>query len=261
MTEKIIGYRDAIIRALAQKTMRAYEPGVIAVTGETDRLLQEQAIGRVLRGVRNIRTECRSFGEEITLPMTIISEERRGSGVWFWIRTIAKAWWKTIVRDTYPELLIVGCKVVSHEDAGRFLRIARPQITVVTGSDDAVSYRVAPLVEALPSNGYGVMDCDRKSASILAKYTRAHVTTFGFAEDAAMRITNFAADETGISFALEYGGKTALLRVDGARGKNVASACAGAACVGIAFGMNLARIGGFLRNMESGVKLLPEKER
>lgn len=250
--EKVIRHRNRIIRALARRTISAYEPGVIAITGETDRLLQERAIGKVLRNVRDIRMECRAFGEDMALPVTAITGERRGNGAWFWIRMIAKAWWSTLVRQAYPELLVVGCAIRSHDDAARFLEIARPQITVVTGSDDAASYRAAPLVEALPSNGYGIMDCDRKSAAILGKYTRAHVTTFGFAEEAAMRITNFRTDAEGASFALEYGGKTALVQVEGARGKNAASACAGAACVGIAFGMNLQRIASYLRNLETG---------
>ena len=248
----MIGYRDRIIRALARRMMRKYEPGVIAVTGETGQLLQERAVGKILRNVRDIRMESRAFGESMALPVTVLSENRRGEGAWFWLRMIADAWWRTIVRHPYPELLVVGCRARSHDDAARFLEIARPQITVVTGSDDAASYRAAPLVEALPSNGYGIMDCDGKGAAILAKYTRAHVTTFGFAEGAAMRITNFKMDAEGVSFALEYGGKTALMQISGARSKNVASAAAGAACVGIAFGMNLQRIASFLRDLETG---------
>lgn len=250
--ETIIRYRNKVIRALARRTMRKYEPGVIAVTGGTDQSLQEQAIDKVLRNVRDIRMEYRTFEGDMALPITVIANERRGTGTWFWVKVIVRAWWNTIARNPYPEILIAGCRAASHEDAERFLEIARPQITLVTASDDAAAYRAAPLIEALPSNGYGIMDCDGKGAAILAKYTRAHVTTFGFAEGAAMRITNFRADTEGISFTLEYGEKTALVRVYGARGKNVASACAGAACVGIAFGMNLPRIASYLQNLETG---------
>jgi UDP-N-acetylmuramyl pentapeptide synthase len=250
--------RERMVRNVAQRTMRKYGPGVIAIAGEEGKPIVREAVRAVLENVRSIRTGSARFGRN-AVPLAIISDESYGSGALFWIRTIAKAWWALVMRREYPELLILECAGKSHEDALRFLEFVSPQIVIVVASGDAASYGASPLVEALPSNGYGIIDCDGKGMKILGERTRAHVMPFGFADNAGMRIANFAERQDGVSFALEYAGKAVPVTIGGMRGKGVASACAAAACVGIAFGLNLPRIIGFLRYCRPPEGVLPKQ--
>lgn len=259
MTGFIERYRERIVRNAARRMIRKYEPGVIAIAGEDGKLLLQQAVCAVLKNVRNIRAGSRRFGRD-AVPIAIISDGSDGNGALFWIRTIARAWWILAVRREYPELLVLECPGKSHEDAMQFLELVRPQIVIVASSGDAASYGASPLVESLPSNGYGIMDCDGKGAKILRERTRAHVMSFGFADGASMRIVNFSERAEGMSFALEYAGKAVPVAIGGVRGKGAASACAAAACVGIAFGLNLPRIAGFLRYLSAPDGMLPERK-
>ena len=96
------------------------------------------------------------------------------------------------------------------------------------------------------------MNGDSSGARALERYTRAHVTTFGFGAECAMRITDFAVREGNASFMLGYAGRQALVTIEEAHDKECAYAAAAGACVGVAFGIGLARIADALRSFRTG---------
>ncbi len=239
--------RDAIVTSLAKKILAKYEPGVIAVTGENGRELAQAGIALVMRGFRDVRTTSPYFPTHLAPIIAILGDARRGRGFWFWIQLIGNGIGIWLARRPYPELLIIECPSERHNEAGKILAIVKPQITLVVASSDARAYKASALVEALPSNGYGIVNGDSAGSLALERYTRAHVTTFGFGERCAMRITDYATRPEGISFMLTYADRQALVTMDGVRGKDYAYAAAAGACVGVAFGMNLPRIADALR--------------
>ncbi len=260
--------REAVLGALMRAILKRYEPGMLVVTGETSRNLALAAIDAVMRGFRHVRIAESGIPQDIAMPLAILGGRKRGEGFLFWLAVIWEGACAAFLETAYPELLMLECPAKRTDDAGKFLDIAKPQITLVTASTDERAYKAAPLVEALPSNGYGIVNGDSRGAKGLIRYTRAHVTSFGFEEGCDMHITEYAVRTSapggnkkllGISFMLEYAGKKAAVAIDDAFGREVAYAAASAACVGIAFGLNLPRIADSLRYFRTPISALPRE--
>jgi len=178
------------------------------------------------------------------------------------------SFWRIIAGDkNYPEVLVLEYGADRPGDILRLANIARPEIAIVTAIGDIpvhVEFYAGPedvarekgrLIERLPSTGFAILNADDEVVVGLADRTRAHVITYGFAEDAHLRIARFenhAEDgiPVGISFKLEYEGSSVPVRIGGAFGRVQAYAGAAAAAVGLIFGMNLVTISEALADYE-----------
>ncbi len=258
-------------------TIRKFKPGIIGVTGSVGKTSTKEAIGVVLRRLRRVRVSPGSLNSEVGLPLAVIGEwspadlELVSKNVEPGTKRIRKAlfWSKVIVRGClqlmfapvggYPELLVLEYGADRPGDLKYLLEIAKPQIAVVTAvgkvpahvefypNVEAVVREKARLPEGLPTNGFAVLSADDGAVAAMRERTRAHVLTFGFSENAEVRVTNFEhriqeGRPTGISFKLEYGGSFVPVRIDGSLGRAVALSAAAAGAIGIVFGMHLVRI-------------------
>ncbi len=252
MMQFIIRKRNGLLIRLARAIVKKYEPGIIAITGAVGKTSTEEAICAVLREIRSVRGTSPYFANALQIPLAIIGPWTEGSGMFFWLKVIAAGIQNLLITKEYPELLILEYTTRSALEMRELLAIARPQITVATTLYDAPYNETIKLIEALPSNGYSIVQCDDPATARLRERTRAHSMTFGFNEGADMRITNleYHAEElsdgvykpVGITCNLAYGEQCVPVRLDGAFGKAPAYAIAAAASVGMAFGLNLVRI-------------------
>ncbi len=248
-----------ILRGLARWAIRKHQPGIVGITGTVGKTSTKEAVLTVLRQIRKVRAASGNFNNEFGLPLTILGSWDRAGGPFFWLRAIAVSFCRLIFGGEYPELLVLEYGADRPGDIKYLLELARPQLGVVTAvgdipvhvefysGPDAVAREKSKLVEALPAVGFAILNYDDESVYEMRDRTRAHVITYGFAEGAELRITNFenrAEDgrPLGVSFKLEYGGNFVPVRLDGAFGKAQAYAAAAAAAVGLAFGMNLVKI-------------------
>jgi UDP-N-acetylmuramoyl-tripeptide--D-alanyl-D-alanine ligase len=202
--------------------------------------------------------------------------------LFFWLSVIFGSLWRVIVKDeTYPEILVLEYGADRPGDIKSLLKIARPNISVITAVGETpshVEYYAGPvevarekgrLIEYLPAGGSAVLNYDDPIVMNLEQRTRARVVTFGFEKGAEIRISRLEnrlesrADgdrPIGISIKLEYKGAMVPVRLTNAFGRSHAYAAAAAASVGIAFGMNLAAIADGLANYEpapSRMQLIP----
>lgn len=269
-------YRNRLVSFLARAIARKYEPGIIAVTGAIGKTSTQEALYTILRELRDVRASSPDFTNNMHAPLGILGEWKNGSGFFFWLNVIITGCVALITKQDYPELLIL-----EYNPEPRFLRrmlgIAHPHIVVVTAlprsSRISVS-DVAPIIETIRSNSYCIFNYDDPTTRELKELTRAHIMTFGFNEGAAMRVTHleYRAEERintthgkplGISFKLEYGEHCIPIRLDGAFGKAPVYALAAAACVGVAFGLNLTRIAEttqYYRTPPHRMQLIPGKK-
>lgn len=275
----IIKQRNRLLSFLARAIVRKYEPGIIAVTGAIGKTSTQEAIYTILRELRNVRASSPDF-----IPSThgaslgILGSWKEGSGFFFWLKALGAGYAALLTAHRYPELLIL-----EYEPEPRFIQrmlgVAEPHITVVTALLDprhTRAHAIAPIIKAVPSNGYCIVNYDDAASLALKELTRAHVMSFGFNEGATMRITHLEyrngesksfgvaqGKPLGISFKLEYEGNCVPVRLDDAFGKAPAYAIAAAACVGMTFGLNLARIAKatqYYRAPRNRMQLIPGKK-
>jgi aminoacyl-tRNA hydrolase len=129
------------------------------------------------------------------------------------------------------------------------LALLRPNIGVVTviGSDHlgifrspkAAAAQKGRLVECLPEGGTAVLNADDPLVRGMAQRTRAHVLSYGLAEDATLRATNVSARwPERLSFSVHYEGRTAEVRTQLCGAHLVANVLA-ALGAGVALGIPL----------------------
>ncbi len=271
-----------ILRALAVRTIKKYGPGIVAVTGTVGKTSTKEAIYVVLRQLRKVRASSGNFNNEIGLPLTILGNWQKVDGLFFWPKVFFHAVKNIFFKNEYPEVLVLEYAADRPGDIRYLLEIARPQIAVVTAigdipvhvefysGPDAIAREKGRIIEALPSNGFAVLNFDDEAVMKMEERTRAHTITFGFGKDAEVTISNFenrsedlplgGSRPAGISFKLEHSGSFVPIRLNGIFGRAQAYAIAAAASVGLAFGLHLVRIAEAIQYYEppsSRMKLLP----
>jgi UDP-N-acetylmuramoyl-tripeptide--D-alanyl-D-alanine ligase len=289
-----ITFLRRIVQKLSRLTIWRYRPGVIGVTGTVGKTSTKLAIKAVLEKGRRVRASSGNLNNELGLPLAILgnwSEEdlklvsratpagtARGRKLAFWLKVVFGSLWRIIFKDpNYPEILILEYGADRPGDIKSLLKIARPNVSVITAVGDIpvhVEYYNGPadvarekgrLIEYLPVAGFAILNHDDEVVMNLQQRTRAHVATFGFEKGAEVKITRMEnrienGHPIGISFKLEYKGTFVPVRLNGVFGRSHAYAAAAAASVGIVFGMNLVAISEALADYtpaESRMQLLP----
>lgn len=247
------------LELFARLTIRRYAPGVVAVTGSVGKTSTKEAIRRVLARTYRVRAAAKSFNNEFGLPLTILSDAEHSGGVLFWFRVFIVALCRLVVRDPkYPEVLVLEYAIDRPGDMDRLVRIAAPDVAVVTAIGDvpvhveffsgpeAVLHEKAKLVKALPSDGFAILNADDLKVAGVGDLTKGHVITYGFSETATVRLSNFKnmleEGDAAVRFKLSHKGTIVPAGIKRALGRAESYAAGAAAATGIAFGMNLVEI-------------------
>ncbi|MEU7891413.1 UDP-N-acetylmuramoyl-tripeptide--D-alanyl-D-alanine ligase [Nonomuraea sp. NPDC049152] len=191
---------------------------VIGLTGSAGKTTTKDLLARLTARIGPSIAPAGNFNNEIGHPLTVLRAEH----------------------DTRFLVLEMGARHAGH--IADLARIAPPRIGVVLnvgtahlgvfGGKEAIAAAKGELVEALPSDGVAVLNADDPLVRQMASRTRARVTLFGRAEDAAVRAENVTVDERGrASFTLRTpsGGAHVELRLYGAHAVENALAAAAAA--------------------------------
>lgn len=258
-------YLQLLLRQLAILTIRKYQPGIIAITGSNGKTSTKEAIFAVLKSSRFVRAASGNFNNELGLPLTVLGGWQKITGKSFWLKVIFLSLINLAIKRKYPEVLILEYAADRPGDMRYLLEIVKPQISVVTAIGDipvhveffsgpeAVAREKSKIVEILSNTGFAILNYDDEVVSEMRQRTRAHVVTYGFNNNAELKITNFenkmsGFHPVGIAFKLNCGGSFVPVKIDGCFGKAQAYAAAAAACVGLIFGMNLVKIAEALVN-------------
>jgi UDP-N-acetylmuramoyl-tripeptide--D-alanyl-D-alanine ligase len=265
-----------ILVFLSRLTIARYRPRVIGVTGSVGKTSTKRAIATVIAKGHRVRMAEGNLNNEMGMSLAVLGDwstaelklisrdQPAGTAgfrkLMFWLKVIFSGAWGIVMKSKkYPEVLILEYGADRPGDILRLMRIARPDVAIVTAvgdkpahvefysSPEAVAREKARLIERLLPGDSAVLNHDDEMVDSLRDHTRGRVTSFGFDEGADLRIVRLENRTEkniplGISFKLEYEGSSVPVRIDGVFGKAPAYAAAAAACVGLIFGMNLVTI-------------------
>ena len=246
---------EKILASMARSVVQTYRPIIIGVTGSVGKTSTRLAIAAVLGKKYRVRTAVKNYNTEIGLPLTILGLPHYGRNVLSWFFGFVRVYAKFILTlSEYPEVLVLEYGIDKPGDMDKLLAIAKPNIAVVTAIGDVPAHveffndvqevieEKRKIVEALSSDGTAILNHDDYAVFDMQEKTHAHVVTFGFEENARVRITNYALRTTkdeqlgdipqGIGFKLTYGGSTVPVRLDHTFGEPQAYSAAAAASAG-----------------------------
>lgn len=256
---------EKLLANLARWTLAKYEPSVIGITGSVGKTSAKEAVYAALKDFRSTRASQGSFNNEIGLPLTILGDWKEIRGLFFWPQVILHSIYQLLIRQKYPEILVLEYGVQKPGDMRYLLDIAKPSMAIMTalgdtpvhveyfGSPESLMREKAKLLEAVPAIGFVILNDDDDAVSSMDERTRAHIMRFGYSKDADVRVSNFETLLTeerpfGISFKLNYGGGFVPMRFANIFGRSHSYAISAAVCVGLIFGVNLVRLAEGLGN-------------
>ncbi len=249
-----------ILRILAHATIRKYQPGIIGITGSAGKTSTKNAVYHLLKDHRRVRAAKKNFNNELGLCLTILGDWDEIKGIAFWPVVFVSSLFRLMIRSRrYPELLILEYAADRPGDIRYLTDIARPTVACITAigeipahvefftGPDAVAREKARLIEILPSAGCAILNADDEAVMNIRQKTRAKVITFGFAENADMRLSQFEHKikdgiPRGILFKLEHNNKFVPIKINDVVGLPQAYVAAAAMGVGLIFGINLIKL-------------------
>lgn len=264
-----------ILGALARKTIARYTPVIIGITGSVGKTSTREAIFTVLKKKYRVRTAEKNYNNEIGIPLTILGIPHYGRNILAWLSVFVRIAVNVYLRkrERYPEVLILEYAIDRPGDMDYLISIAKPSITVVSaigdipvhveffGGPEELIAEKAKLVEALPHDGYAILNHDDYAVLDMKGRTKARVFTYGTEEHATLRITNYMfqtvrSDKSGdipdgTAFKISYEGDVIPIRLHNTFGMSHSYAAAAAIAVGITFRMNLIEISDALREYVS----------
>ncbi len=177
------------LQALAAGWRDRFQPVVVGVTGSIAKTSTKEAVATVLSALgQTLRTEGNQ-NNEIGVPLALLR----------------------LTSDDRHAVLEMG--MYTGGEIARLAQLARPRIGVVTavlgvhlsraGTIEAVERAKAELVEALPQDGFAILNADDPRVLRMRERTAAQVITYGFdrsADVSARRVRSSGAD--GMRFQL-----------------------------------------------------------
>ncbi|MDP3880926.1 MAG: UDP-N-acetylmuramoyl-tripeptide--D-alanyl-D-alanine ligase [bacterium] len=258
---------------LGRLIVRKYKPLVIGVTGSVGKTSTKEAIYTALRTTKNIRRSRGNFNTEFGFPLAIISDYAEVGGWLFWMGVVFRGFFQFILPDfiariffgEYPQILALEYAADKPGDIRYLLKIARPNIAVVTAigdvpvhvefykDPDEVVKEKAGLVDELSGTAHVILNADEEKVLKMRDQTKAIVSTFGFDEKADARIINFETKlesagkgtvkkPVGIRFEIQSGDEKVPINIGATLGKSQAYSVAAASAVALRLGLNLTQI-------------------
>ncbi|MEK7537318.1 MAG: Mur ligase family protein [Patescibacteria group bacterium] len=259
---------QSILKILSKAVIRKYNPLIIGITGSVGKTSTKEAVFAVLKNKFNVRANDASFNNEIGFPMAILGIKKPGRLIW--ISNILKSFGLIFSKSKrYPEILVLEMGADKPGDLDYLINIAKPKVGLVTaigelpvhvefysGPEEVVEEK-SKLIQALPSDGFAVLNHDDEIVLRMKDLSRAETITFGFNQGAVLQASDvsYFVDSNsniggGLSFKVNFEKSIVPFRLINALGRHQIYAALAAAAIGLHLGMNLVEISQALEKLE-----------
>jgi UDP-N-acetylmuramoyl-tripeptide--D-alanyl-D-alanine ligase len=249
--EGVVAYvvRDTLqaLQMMAAGRRRRFDVEVIGVTGSVGKTTTKEIIASVLsRRFAVLKNEA-NYNNEIGLPLTLLKLTRR------------------------HQRAVLEMGMYALGEIRQLCEIARPRAGVVMnvgpthlerlGSIEAIAAAKTELVEALPEDGYAVLNGDDPLVRAMAGKARSKVALFGTSGGCDVRGAALESKGLrGFSFDLEHRGRTTRVETK-LPGRHLLPNILAAAAVGLMEGMGLEEVAESLAGVRVQLRLRVHKGR
>jgi len=247
------------LRFLARAAVRRYHPRIVMVTGSVGKTSTKDAVAAVLSEKFFVRKSEKSFNSEFGVPFTILGVENPWRNLFAWFEVVGNAFALIFLPNHYPGMLVLETGADRPGDLARILKIATPDMVVVTclpeisvhveayTCPEAVREEEFSPAHALPASAPLIVCADDSYSLNNAVRTPAHIISYGFSDISDVRIRNadFFIKEgivAGMQADVSIGKENEKLLIKGSVGKTQLLPLAAAIAAGRAFGMPLSEV-------------------
>jgi UDP-N-acetylmuramoyl-tripeptide--D-alanyl-D-alanine ligase len=253
LLKKIIAFKLSL---LARAVVHRYRPHIVMVTGSVGKTSTKDAVAAVLEERFFVRKSEKSFNSEFGVPFTILGIGSPWRNPLAWLKVVKNALALLILPNHYPNMLVLEVGADKPGDLARILRIATPDMVVVTRlpeisvhveaypSPDSVREEEFSPAYALAADAPLIIPDDDSYAQHNAVRTPAGIISYGMTKNADVCISNvdFYKKEgtvAGMSATVTMGSESRQILVKGSVGVTqllpVAAALAAAHAYSIPF--------------------------
>src|SRR3989344_344576 len=242
-----------IFIAEAKMALGRHKPKIIGITGSAGKSSTKEAIFSVLSSKYSVRKSEKSYNSELGLSLAVLGLKTAWRNPFGWAKNVILGL-RTVFSRDFAKILILEMGVDRPKDLDRLLKIARPEIGIITAIGEIpvhvefffgsaeVARAKSKLIKILSASGFAVLNYDDVAVWDMKKDTRARVLGFGFGEGADVRAAHEKISLDGTTFKMQHQGSTVPIKLEYVFGKQHIYAALAAATVGIIHGMNLIEI-------------------
>lgn len=208
----MLSFNKKILRILARRIVKKYQPKIIVVAGGGEETETRQAetrqylvsakkmISRILAAQFLTRESKNLFDGETDILLAIIGAETRHCLVSA-VNIFAKALKIILTKQKYPEFLILEIEIGQIEKVKSLFKIVRPEVVIISGAEKLSNSKQSvkeknSLIKRLRKNELAILNCDDKAAKNIIEGARAKIITFGFSEKADIRATEVISENS-----------------------------------------------------------------
>lgn len=256
-----------IITWEARLALRHYGPKIIAITGSVGKTSTKDAIFTVISTKFHARKSEKSFNSDIGVPLAILDLNNAWYNPFKWAGNIFLGFWRIFFAGNYPRVLVLEVGADKPGDIKEIVAWLKPDIAVVTrladvpvhianfSSPEQIYKEKSCLVEALGPQGIAVLNADDERVLAMKRKTDSKKILYGISNNAdvlgSQPVVNYMnARPTGLSFRIDYQGKSVPFEIQGGLGTGQAYSILAAAAVGLSLGMNVLEVAEAAKNIK-----------
>jgi Alr-MurF fusion protein len=189
-----------LVRRWAAQRLLSVAPDVVAVTGSVGKTTTVRAIAELLAIAAPTFRSRQSFNSLLGLPIAIarLRDEHRFAVLEFGADRFGEI--RQLAALFPPRVAVVTRVAEAHLDA--------------FGTLDGVAREKGALVEALPADGWAILNGDDPRVLAMRERTRARVLTFGLGEECDLYASDVRHDLDGTRFRMRWNGLGAIPQHD-----------------------------------------------
>ncbi len=237
MIQRIIkSFIVTLLALLARLVLHRYHPKIVMVTGSVGKTSTKDALVAALSSRFLVRGSEKSFNSEFGVPFTVLGVGNPWHDVFAWGRVFKSAFALLVLPNHYPNLLVLEVGADKPGDLARILRIAKPDVLVVTrlpdipvhveaySSPEAVREEEFSPAYALPPLAPLIVSSEDPHAIEMASRVPVHLVTYGLEASSSVQLTDIDwyrehGVVVGMQAVVRAGDRTASMTIRGSVGK------------------------------------------